>query len=86
MKTSIRTGILGGVAAAALAAASGMAFAQTTTAPSGSDCSSASAANSATCQNQLQQPGMINNNAQTPIPQTNSPAVGAHPAIRARHG
>jgi hypothetical protein len=57
-------------------AAATSAFAQTTTAPSGTDCSSASAASSQTCQNQLQQPGMINNNTQTPIPQTNSPAVG----------
>jgi hypothetical protein len=79
MTISIRTGILASAAAMALAAGATSAMAQTTTAPSGTDCSAASAANSQACQNQLQQPGMINNNTQTPtvIPQTNSPAVGA---------
>jgi hypothetical protein len=76
MTFSIRTGFLAGAAAVALSAAASVASAQTTTAPSGTDCSSASAANSQACQNQLNQPGMINNNTQTPIPQTNSPAVG----------
>jgi len=76
MKISIRTGILAGGAALALTAATG-AFAQSTTAPTGTDCSAASSAATQACQNQLQQPGMINNNNSVPVPQTNSPAVGA---------
>ena len=76
MTFSIRTGFLAGAAAVVLSADAGVAPAQTTTAPSGTDRSSASAAHSQACQNQLNQPGMINNNTQTPVPQTNSPAVG----------
>jgi hypothetical protein len=77
MTISTRNLMLVGAAALCLAAGASSAIAQTTTAPSGTDCSAASAASAGTCQNQLQQPGMINNNAQTPVPQTNSPAVGA---------
>jgi len=75
MKTSIRTGILAGGAAVALMAATS-AFAQTTTAPTGTDCSAASAASTQACQNQLQQPGMINNNTQTPVAPITPPAAG----------
>lgn len=76
MTVSIRSAILAGTPVAAMTAGAA-AFAQTTTAPSGTDCPSTSAANSGTCQNQLQQPGMINNNLESPtVPQNTPPAAG----------